>query len=216
MLQTLLGKIMQSLSLILGHLLLNSTSPCGFAGCTRHISGPSQLRPGSPRPDRPVDHRARRNFAAYPHHARHDHQLRLPATRLPGHNSTGRLPRPHQPIGSTQQVGQNLEEDAGPAPTTTPRIRPSRTSGPCRRPPAPPARNLISPLLGNPQLYAQRMAGLAQPMTWGSAPPGQMAGTGFGPQQQPSVYGTSLMSNLQNLNNPAYMDLMAGSGGFYG
>ena len=77
------------------------------------------------------------------------------------------------------------------------------------------ARN-VSPLLGNPQLYAQRMAALNQPMTWGGAPPGQMPGTGFGPQQQPSVYGTSLMSNLQNLNNPAYMDLMAGSGGFYG
>ncbi len=38
-------------------------------------------------------------------------------------------------------------------------------------PPAPGGRN-VSPLLGNPQIYAQRMAGLNQPMTWGSAPPG--------------------------------------------
>ena len=67
---------------------------------------------------------------------------------------------------------------------------------PLQAPPAPGARN-VSPLLGNPQLYAQRMAALNQPMTWGAAPPGQMMGTGFGPQNQP-VYGTSLMSMLND------------------
>jgi hypothetical protein len=67
---------------------------------------------------------------------------------------------------------------------------------PLQAPPAPGARN-ISPLIGNPQLYAQRMAALNQPMTWGAAPPGQMMGTGFGPQNQP-VYGTSLMSMLND------------------
>ena len=76
---------------------------------------------------------------------------------------------------------------------------------PLQAPPAPPARN-VSPLLGNPQLYAQRMAGLAQPMTWGAAPPGQMPGTGFGPQQQPSGYGTSLMSNLGRSLDPMWMN----------
>jgi hypothetical protein len=81
-------------------------------------------------------------------------------------------------------------------------------------PPAPGARN-VSPLLGGPggigqgsvsPVYAQRMAALNQPMTWGSAPPGQMYGTGFGVQAQPSVYGTSLMSNLQRLSDPMWMD----------
>jgi hypothetical protein len=75
-------------------------------------------------------------------------------------------------------------------------------------PPAPGARN-ISPLLGNPQLYAQRMAGLNQPMTWGGASPGQNPWAGYGPQNQP-VYGTSLMSNLQMLSDPTWMNQMAG------
>lgn len=79
--------------------------------------------------------------------------------------------------------------------------------------PQPQARN-VSPLLGNPQLYAQRMAAISQPMTWGAAPPGQMAGTGYGVQAQPSVYGTSLMSNLQRLSDPMWMNQMAG--GSYG
>jgi hypothetical protein len=70
-------------------------------------------------------------------------------------------------------------------------------------PPAPGARN-VSPLLGNPQIYAQRMAGLNQPMTWGSAPPGQNPWTGYGIQTQPSVYGTSLMSNLQQWMDQSY------------
>jgi len=72
-------------------------------------------------------------------------------------------------------------------------------------PPAPGARN-ISPLLGNPQIYAQRMAGINQPMAWGSAPPGQNPWTGYGIQTQPSVYGTSLMSNLQQFSDPTWMD----------
>jgi hypothetical protein len=75
-------------------------------------------------------------------------------------------------------------------------------------PPAPGARN-ISPLLGNPQLYAQRMAGLNQPMTWGGASPGQNPWAGYGPQNQP-VYGTSLMSQLQMLSDPTWMNQMAG------
>ena len=75
-------------------------------------------------------------------------------------------------------------------------------------PPAPGARN-ISPLLGNPQLYAQRMAGLNQPITWGGASPGQNPWAGYGPQNQP-VYGTSLMSQLQMLSDPAWMNQMAG------
>ena len=70
-------------------------------------------------------------------------------------------------------------------------------------PPAPGARN-VSPLLGNPQIYAQRMAGLNQPMTWGSAPPGQNPWTGYGIQTP--VYGTSLMSNLQQFSDPTWMD----------
>ena len=61
-------------------------------------------------------------------------------------------------------------------------------------------------LLGSPQVYAQRMAALNQPMTWGSAPPGQMPGTGYGPQAQPSVYGTSLMSNLGRSLDPMWMN----------
>ena len=78
----------------------------------------------------------------------------------------------------------------------------------------PGARN-VSPYLGGPggigqgQVepgYAQRMAALNQPMTWGSAPPGQMPGTGYGPQAQPSVYGTSLMSNLGRSLDPMWMN----------
>ena len=87
-------------------------------------------------------------------------------------------------------------------------IKPSPMIGP-----QPQARN-VSPLLGNPQLYAQRMAAINQPMTWGQGPPGQMAGTGYGAQAQPSVYGMSLMSNLQRLSDPMWMNQMAG--GSYG
>ena len=76
-------------------------------------------------------------------------------------------------------------------------------------PPAPGARN-VSPLLGNPQLYAQRMAALNPPMTWGGAPPGQMAGTGYGIQAQPSVFGTSLMSNQQRSLDPMWMNSWGG------
>ena len=88
-------------------------------------------------------------------------------------------------------------------------IKPSPMIGP-----PPQARN-VSPLLGNPQIYAQRMAALNQPMAWGSAPPGQNPWTGYGIQTQPSVYGTSLMSNLQKLGDPTWMDQMA-AGGSYG
>ena len=78
----------------------------------------------------------------------------------------------------------------------------------------PGARN-VSPYLGGPggigqglvePAYAQRMASLNQPMTWGSAPPGQMPGTGYGVQAQPSVYGTSLMSNLGRSLDPMWMN----------
>ena len=105
--------------------------------------------------------------------------------------------------GSLQKdLGKSDDDKAQPKPEIKPDI-----------PPAPGARN-ISPLLGSPQIYAQRMAALNQPMTWGSAPPGQNPWTGYGPQNQP-VYGTSLMSNLQMLNDPTWMDQMAG-GGSYG
>ena len=105
--------------------------------------------------------------------------------------------------GSLQKdLGKSDDDKAQPKPEIKPDI-----------PPAPGARN-ISPLLGNPQIYAQRMAALNQPMTWGSAPPGQNPWAGYGPQNQP-VYGTSLMSNLQMLNDPTWMDQMAG-GGSYG
>ena len=78
----------------------------------------------------------------------------------------------------------------------------------------PGARN-VSPFLGGEggigqgrvdPAYAQRMAALNQPLTWGSAPPGQMAGTGYGLQPQPSVYGTSLMSNLGRSLDPMWMN----------
>ena len=54
--------------------------------------------------------------------------------------------------------------------------------------------------------YAQKMASLNQPMTWGAAPPGQMPGTGYGAAPQPSVYGTSLMSNLGRSLDPMWMN----------
>ena len=41
-------------------------------------------------------------------------------------------------------------------------------------------------------------------MTWGSAPPGQNPWTGYGIQTP--VYGTSLMSNLQQFSDPTWMD----------
>jgi hypothetical protein len=104
--------------------------------------------------------------------------------------------------GQIGQLAGNLKKDLGlddkaQAPPEAPQA-----------PPAPPARN-VSPLLGNPQIYAQRMAGLNQPMTWGGGPPGQMYGAGYGPQNQP-VYGTSLMSQLQMLSDPTWMNQMAG------
>jgi Transglycosylase-like domain len=106
--------------------------------------------------------------------------------------------------GSLQKdLGKSDDDKAQPKPEIKPDI-----------PPAPGARN-ISPLLGSPQIYAQRMAALNQPMTWGGAPPGQNPWTGYGVPTQPSVYGTSLMSNLQMLNDPTWMDQMAG-GGSYG
>ena len=80
-------------------------------------------------------------------------------------------------------------------------------------PAAPGARN-VSPLLGGSggigqgyvsPVYAQQMAALSQPITWGGAPPGQMYGAGYGPQNQP-VYGTSLMSQLQMLSDPTWMN----------
>ena len=78
----------------------------------------------------------------------------------------------------------------------------------------PGARN-VSPFLGGPggigqgqvePAYAQKMASLNQPMTWGAAPPGQMPGTGYGAAPQPSVYGTSLMSNLGRSLDPMWMN----------
>jgi hypothetical protein len=85
---------------------------------------------------------------------------------------------------------------------------------PQEMPAAPGARN-VSPLLGNPQIYAQRMAGLGQPLSWNATPigQGQMPGAGYGPQNQP-VFGTSLMSQLQMLSDPTWMNQMAG--GSYG
>jgi hypothetical protein len=103
-----------------------------------------------------------------------------------------------------KDLGKSDDDKAQPKPEIKPDI-----------PPAPGARN-ISPLLGGPggigqgqvsPVFAQRMAALSQPMTWGSAPPGQMYGAGYGPQNQ--VYGTSLMSNLQQLD-PTWMYQMAG------
>ena len=85
---------------------------------------------------------------------------------------------------------------------------------PQQMPPPPGARN-VSTLLGGPSgigqgqvspAYAQKMASLTQPMTWGAAPPGQMPGTGYGAQAQPSVYGTSLMSNLGRSLDPMWMN----------
>ena len=90
-----------------------------------------------------------------------------------------------------------------------PEVKPSPMIGP-----APQARN-VSTLLGGPggigqgqvsPAYAQRMDALNQPMTWGSAPPGQMPGTGYGVQAQPTVYGTSLMSNLGRSLDPMWMN----------
>ena len=78
----------------------------------------------------------------------------------------------------------------------------------------PGARN-VSPFLGGPggigqgqvePAYAQKMASLNQPMTWGAAPPGQMPGTGYGATPQPSVYRTSLMSNLGRSLDPMWMN----------
>jgi hypothetical protein len=59
------------------------------------------------------------------------------------------------------------------------------------------------------------MDALGQPLQWSATPmgQGQMPGSNYGPQNQP-VYGTSLMSQLQMLNNPMYMNQMAG--GSYG
>ena len=85
---------------------------------------------------------------------------------------------------------------------------------PQQMPPPPGARN-VSTLLGGPSgigqgqvspAYAQRMDALNQPMTWGAAPPGQMPGTGYGVQAQPSVFGTSLMSNLGRSLDPMWMN----------
>ena len=108
--------------------------------------------------------------------------------------------------GQWGQLGQNLKKTLGlpddsDKDQAKPDIKPNI-------PPAPGARN-VSPLLSNPQIYAQRMAGLNQPMQWGGAPPGQMYGAGYGPQNQP-VYGTSLMSQLQMLSDPMWMNQMAG------
>ena len=60
-------------------------------------------------------------------------------------------------------------------------------------------------------VYAQRMAALNQPWLWNATPmgQGQMPGAGYGPQNQP-VYGTSLMSQLQMLSDPTWMNQMAG------
>ena len=79
-------------------------------------------------------------------------------------------------------------------------VKPSQMIGPGPRR----ATSRRSSVLG--QVYAQKMAALNQPMTWGSAPPGQMPGTGYGVQAQPSVYGTSLMSNLGRSLDPMWMN----------
>ena len=130
----------------------------------------------------------------------------IPSTPGTTINST-----PAAPAGVSQaqqtQLAQNVKKMLGlpddDSQNQQAEVKPSLMIGP-----QPQARN-VSPLLGNPQLYAQRMAG-NQPMTWGAAPPGQMAGTGYGAQAQPSVYGTSLMSNLQRLSDPMWMNSWGG------
>ena len=109
------------------------------------------------------------------------------------------------PTSQWGQVGQNLKKTLGlPEDDSQAQgqqdVKPSPMIGP-----TPQARN-VSPLLGSPQTYAQRMAGVNQPMTWGSAPPGQMPGAGYGVQAQPSVFGTSLMSNLGRSLDPMWMN----------
>ena len=118
------------------------------------------------------------------------------------------------PTSQWGQVGQNLKKTLGlPEDDSQGQgqqdVKPSPMIGP-----TPQARN-VSPFLGGEggigqgrvdPAYAQRMAGVNQPMTWGSAPPGQMPGTGYGPQAQPSVYGTSLMSNLGRSLDPMWMN----------
>ena len=109
------------------------------------------------------------------------------------------------PTSQWGQVGQNLKKTLGlPEDGSQDQgqqdVKPSPMIGP-----TPQAHN-VSPLLGSPQTYAQRMAGVNQPMTWGSAPPGQMPGAGYGVQAQPSVYGTSLMSNLGRSLDPQWMN----------
>jgi hypothetical protein len=107
--------------------------------------------------------------------------------------------------GKIGDLATNLQKDLGKSDEAQkpPDIKPDI-------PPTPGARN-VSPLLGNPQIYAQRMAGLSQPLAWNATPmgQGQMPGAGYGPQNQP-VFGTSLMSQLQMLSDPTWMNQMAG------
>ena len=102
------------------------------------------------------------------------------------------------------QVGQNLKKTLG-LPDDDSQGQGQQDSKPSPMIGPSPQAHTAS-LLGNPQAYAQRMAALNQPMTWGSAPPGQMPGTGYGQQAQPSVYGTSLMSNLGRSLDPMWMN----------
>ena len=114
--------------------------------------------------------------------------------------------------GQQTQLAQNVKKMLGLPDDDSQgqqQIEPSKMIGP-----QPQARN-VSTLLGGPggigqgqvsPAYAQRMDALNQPLTWGAAPPGQMPGTGYGMQQQPSVFGTSLMSNLGRSLDPMWMN----------
>jgi hypothetical protein len=90
--------------------------------------------------------------------------------------------------GVKQMTGQSQPTDGDNAPPKAPPL-----------PAAPGARN-VSPLVGNPQLYQQIMAGLSQPMQIAQGPPGQNPWTGVGiqpPQQSPGApFGLSLNSAL--------------------
>ena len=113
------------------------------ARATAGLDGRSDVHPhAGPRPDRPLDHRAWRNFPAYPHHPRHDHQLD-PGGRHPG------------PVGPISPKTSRTSERRSACPTTTPRTASSRC-GPCR----------LRPLLGRAMSRRSSAIPSSMPSGW--------------------------------------------------
>jgi spore germination cell wall hydrolase CwlJ-like protein len=136
----------------------------------------------------------------------------IPATPGTTINST-----PGSQIAGLGQLAGNLKKALGGADDD--KAQGQDQIKPQEMPAAPGARN-VSPMLGGSAgigqgyvspVYAQKMAALNQPVAWNATPmgQGQMPGAGYGPQNQP-VYGTSLMSQLQMLSDPTWMNQMAG------